>query len=397
MSTFKRLLPAPPPSKNAWGVNQSIDGNDPSTITQHNDNRTNLSSRNSKEQKWKNNSYYRNIQFTNLTDKPPNLTEDIEMISNNMKFISFSQSPILPPTRDTGTTSVPFPTSISDYNYKLANMANTNDNHKYTHLGKYENVTEEDDREILISVGKNTKIKTPKFPKSTKIKGGTGWYKYRISGDSPKEIPAYTTNAINTYPIPFEILPFEAQPFDIIPSPHDSITTSIGSALSFPNSAPPMVFYPQFGIPVYQIPIFNEGHPSSSLPISPISPLLQSQQSHSSPIFPPPPSSSSQLQQLSSAITVKKENIKHQIEYYFSTENLCKDTYLRSLFNKSDGSIQLSQLLSFNRMRMLTNNGKYTNLVLESIEEIPILELLLDENDKNNDSVRLVNWKSWII
>ena len=48
-------------------------------------------------------------------------------------------------------------------------------------------------------------------------------------------------------------------------------------------------------------------------------------------------------------------------------------------------------------MRMLTNNGKYTNLVLESIEEIPILELLLDENDKNNDSVRLVNWKSWII
>ena len=93
MSTFKRLLPAPPPSKNAWGVNQSIDGNDPSTITQHNDNRTNLSSRNSKEQKWKNNSYYRNIQFTNLTDKPPNLTEDIEMISNNMKFISFSQSP----------------------------------------------------------------------------------------------------------------------------------------------------------------------------------------------------------------------------------------------------------------------------------------------------------------
>ena len=70
-------------------------------------------------------------------------------------------------------------------------MANTNDNHKYTHLGKYENVTEEDDREILISVGKNTKSK-PKFPKSTKIKGGTGWYKYRISGDSPKEIPAYT-------------------------------------------------------------------------------------------------------------------------------------------------------------------------------------------------------------
>ena len=35
------------------GVNQSIDGNDPSTITQHNDNRTNLSSRNSKEQNGK--------------------------------------------------------------------------------------------------------------------------------------------------------------------------------------------------------------------------------------------------------------------------------------------------------------------------------------------------------
>ena len=75
----------------------------------------------------------------------------------------------MPPTRDTGTTSVPFPTSISDYNYKLANMANTNDNHKYTHLGKYENVTEEDDREILISVGKIQKSK-PNFQNPPRLK-----------------------------------------------------------------------------------------------------------------------------------------------------------------------------------------------------------------------------------
>ena len=252
MSTFKRLLPAPPQVRmHGELINQLM-----VMIPAQSHNITIIEPIYRQEiqrNKMENNSYYRNIQFTNLTDKPPNLTEDIEMISNNMKFISFSQSPILPPTRDTGTTSVPFPTSISDYNYKLANMANTNDNHKYTHLGKYENVTEEDDREILISVGK-IQNQNP-ISKSTKIKGGTGWYKYRISGDSPKEIPAYTTNAINTYPIPFEILPFEAQPFEIIPSPHDSITTSIGSALSFPNSAPPMVFYPQFGIPVYQIPI----------------------------------------------------------------------------------------------------------------------------------------------
>ncbi|CAX43170.1 polysome-associated RNA binding protein, putative [Candida dubliniensis CD36] len=396
MSTFKRLLPAPPPSKNAWGVNQSIDGKDSNPITQQND----KFSKKSKEQKRKNNSFYRNIQIANLADQSSNLTEDIEIISNKMKIISFSQSPILPSTNDNHAATVSLPTSISNLNYKLANMASIDDDNKHIHRDKCEDTAEEDDREILISVGKNTKIKKPKFPKSSKIKGGTGLYKYRIGGDCPKEIPPYATNVVNTYPLPFEILPFEAQSFDIIPSPHDSFTTSIGSASSFPNSASPMLVYPQFGIPIYQIPVFNEAHPNSSLPISPISPSLQSPQSQASPIFPrpPPSSSSSPLQQPPSpVISVKKESIKHQIEYYFSTENLCKDTYLRSLFDKSDGSIQLSQLLNFNRMKMLTNNGKYINLVLESIQEIPILELLLDKNDKSNDSVRLVNWKSWII
>ena len=92
MSTFKRLLPAPPQVRmHGELINQLM-----VMIPAQSHNITIIEPIYRQEiqrNKMENNSYYRNIQFTNLTDKPPNLTEDIEMISNNMKFISFSQSP----------------------------------------------------------------------------------------------------------------------------------------------------------------------------------------------------------------------------------------------------------------------------------------------------------------
>ena len=57
-----------------------------------------------------------------------------------------------------------------------------------------------------------------------------------------------------------------------------------------------------------------------------------------------------------------KAKIKKQLQYYFSTENLCKDTYLRSLFDKSDGKLAVKALVEFNRLKVLTHDGKYVEL-----------------------------------
>ena len=88
----------------------------------------------------------------------------------------------------------------------------------------------------------------------------------------------------------------------------------------------------------------------------------------------------------------KKENIKRQLMYYFSTENLCKDVYLRSLFNKYDGKLEVAKLMSFNRLKILTQNGRYGNLLVEAAHELPFLELL--ENDRY---IRLTTWERWIL
>lgn len=76
-----------------------------------------------------------------------------------------------------------------------------------------------------------------------------------------------------------------------------------------------------------------------------------------------------------------------QIEYYFSPDNLCKDTYLRALMN-SNGWVPLSMLASFYRVSRLTN-GDY-NLFVEACKWAPSVEVV-------GDKIRLRhNWASWV-
>jgi hypothetical protein len=42
--------------------------------------------------------------------------------------------------------------------------------------------------------------------------------------------------------------------------------------------------------------------------------------------------------------------VRAQIDYYFSAENLCKDTYLRGMMDKA-GFVKLSEISRFNRIR----------------------------------------------
>lgn len=363
MSTFKRLFPAPPPTTNAWSINQliNITNNDHHNKSPH--------------------------EKTHSSDSDDSFSsdDDIEIISGQLKSIYTPHSPISPSIKECTTAAT---TALF-----LAPFSEKSNSNSYT-KAQESGYCNGDDEEVLVSVGKYTKIKKPKFPKSNKIKGGSGHYKYKIT-DSTKDSPPFIINTNSpcysehspispeyqftatsspfidsTASSPLVHTPLRPQTPQTVSAPH---LLPLPIAPAPPPPSPSVVVYPQFGIPVYHISMISKP-PVSPHPV-PSSPVIQQ------PISP------------KGNVSVKKENIKRQIEYYFSTENLCKDTYLRSLFNKNDGSVKLDQLLEFNRMKILTKNGKYTNLLLESIEEIPVLELV----DNECTSFRLKNWQAWVI
>lgn len=360
MSTFKRLLPAPPPTTNAWSINQLINITDKGH-----------------PHKSSNDAISPNIDTFDSEDSISS-EDDIEIISGKFKSISSSShSPTSSSIKDccTTATTVLYLAPISD---KLNLFGSKSARECDQPIGDID--------EVLVSVGKNTKIKKPKFPKSNKVKGGSGHYKYRITDntkDSPPFIintnsPTYSENSPMSHEYHF-ITPPSPLVDSAASSPliHTPLPPRTPHTVSAPHLFPPaphppsplsVLLYPPFGIPVYHISVLNKPPTSPSSLNLPISPKGNNSK-------------------------VKKENIKRQIEYYFSTENLCKDTYLRSLFNKNDGTVKLYQLLEFNRMKILTKNGKYTNLLLESIDEIPVLELVDDESS----SFRLKNWQDWVI
>lgn len=81
-----------------------------------------------------------------------------------------------------------------------------------------------------------------------------------------------------------------------------------------------------------------------------------------------------------------REAVLHQIEYYFSIENLCKDVYLRQLMD-DQGWIPLSVVLNFNRVKTL--EAPY-ELVVDVLKNSTVIELKDDKIRKLDD------WKTWI-
>lgn len=84
--------------------------------------------------------------------------------------------------------------------------------------------------------------------------------------------------------------------------------------------------------------------------------------------------------------------IKAQLKYYFSTLNLCKDTYLRGLFNEENGALAIKELMKFQRIRNLTRNGKDEGLVILALKS-PEFELEFVDDDH----VRLRSWRKWVM
>ncbi|CAK7334175.1 unnamed protein product [Dovyalis caffra] len=79
--------------------------------------------------------------------------------------------------------------------------------------------------------------------------------------------------------------------------------------------------------------------------------------------------------------------ILHQIDYYFSNENLCKDIYLRK--NMDDqGWVSIKLIASFNKVSLLTDN---IQLILDAIRNSSVVEVQGQKVRKRND------WMRWIM
>lgn len=92
--------------------------------------------------------------------------------------------------------------------------------------------------------------------------------------------------------------------------------------------------------------------------------------------------------QVQSQYELTVSTVVYQVEYYFSVENLCKDTYLRKQMN-SAGWIPLAILAGFNRLKVLTG-GDY-NLFLEATKWAPSVEVA-------GEKIRArANWELWVL
>lgn len=80
-------------------------------------------------------------------------------------------------------------------------------------------------------------------------------------------------------------------------------------------------------------------------------------------------------------------NIKNQIEYYFSNENLIKDTYLRQNMDEH-GWVPVTLIASFKKVMQLTENIQQ---ILGAVRSSDVVELLGDKIRKRDD------WKKWIM
>jgi len=104
-----------------------------------------------------------------------------------------------------------------------------------------------------------------------------------------------------------------------------------------------------------------------------------------------------------------KTYLKQQIEYYFSVDNLCKDTYMRQQMDK-EGYVNLTTLLKFKRTKSLIDvaqnvdkksnpDTKYdeawaSNLIVSSLNNSEIVEV--NNSDSNIKLRKKYDWSNWL-
>ncbi|KAF9256603.1 winged helix DNA-binding domain-containing protein, partial [Marasmius fiardii PR-910] len=83
-----------------------------------------------------------------------------------------------------------------------------------------------------------------------------------------------------------------------------------------------------------------------------------------------------------------------QLEYYLSAENMAKDMWLRGRMSP-EGWIPLSVIMTFNRIKQLTDNLHLVKEVLGFSEHVEVM----DEGDPDEARVRMRDgaWKRYLL
>lgn len=148
----------------------------------------------------------------------------------------------------------------------------------------------------------------------------------------------------------------------------------------------PMGYYDQFGyqgIPPPPMNKMHKGFPAGGVAMGTTPPFFAPQADFQYPTMP-----MRQFVPQQQPAEDLFELLTNQISYYFSTENLKKDLYLRKLMN-SQGFVPIAKIASFFRVSKLTG-GNY-DMVIAAIEQTKGLEM-------RNHKVRLASdFESWVL
>ena len=279
---------------------------------------------------------------------------------------------------------------------EAANRVHIGKEHKPGAMKTNVNTTDTDRRE-LVCVGENTTVVRPRFKNKTwSRKDATSTIKNRsrrrtgsLAVHSPTAYPNVTmTNDLfgggNFYQAPgvsYGGYPF-GNPVDLIPPTYPSMCVNNSIPMPMPTHMPgpiPMMGHKPDGYPLPQGKVsesFATLPPSAIHPyfhqLSP-SPPLDMYQMPYNPYYHPV---HARVDPIPSPYRIYE--IKNQILYYFSPENMNTDNYLKSLIDHTTGGVLLTELIKFKRLNMMTNNGRDIIILQDIIkyECFPELELI---------------------
>lgn len=84
----------------------------------------------------------------------------------------------------------------------------------------------------------------------------------------------------------------------------------------------------------------------------------------------------------------------NQLAYYFSRDNLLKDIHLRGMFHREDGTVLLSELIKFAKLKSLL--GEDIKRLMQIARKCSFVELI-DDGRTENTRVRTHDWHFWIL
>ncbi|ORY66477.1 uncharacterized protein BCR38DRAFT_484099 [Pseudomassariella vexata] len=84
--------------------------------------------------------------------------------------------------------------------------------------------------------------------------------------------------------------------------------------------------------------------------------------------------------------------VKGQLEFYFSVDNLCKDTFLRRHMD-SQGFVFIEVIAGFRRMQNMTTN---IDVIRVACEDNPEVEIVIGADDNRTRLRRRHGWEAWV-